>query len=225
MSVSPDKEEEGIECKVVLVGESAVGKTSIINYFINNQFSGVLMSTPAPGSCYSNKTIHLNKENKTINLKIWDTAGQEKYRSAIKTTYKDADACVFVFDITNLHSFEEVKNYWVNEIKSNAPEEIILAMAGNKSDLYQYEEVKSSEVKKFAKEINAIYKSTSAKEGKGIEDLFTLIAKHFVLPKEELIDNMSKSEKKKLKRERLNSFKIDNEESKNEEVVSSGCCF
>ena len=111
---------QAITCKVVLIGESGVGKTSIINRFVNNNFSSVLMSTS--GANFSSKTIFLEEENKSINFEIWDTAGQEKYRSLAKVFYKNSAVCVLVYSITDAHSMEGLKNYWKNEIKQEAPD-------------------------------------------------------------------------------------------------------
>jgi small GTP-binding protein len=107
-----------LQCKVVLIGESGVGKTSIINRYISNTFSNVLTATP--GASFTSKTIFLKDYNQSIKFEIWDTAGQEKYRALAKVFYKTAAVCILVYDITRKTSFEELKNYWINEVKSNA---------------------------------------------------------------------------------------------------------
>ena len=113
-----DEEKQSIPCKVVLIGESGVGKTSIISRYISNTFSSVLMATP--GANFTTKTIFLQDENQSIKFEIWDTAGQEKYRALAKVFYKNAAVCILVYDITRKSSFEELKKYWVQEIKANA---------------------------------------------------------------------------------------------------------
>ena len=113
-----DEEKKAIPCKVVLIGESGVGKTSIISRYMTNTFSSTLGSTP--GANFTTKTVFLEDENQSIKYEIWDTAGQEKYRALAKVFYKNAAVCILVYDITNKKSFDELKNYWVNEIKSNA---------------------------------------------------------------------------------------------------------
>ena len=113
-----DGEKQSIPCKVVLIGESGVGKTSIISRYISNTFSSVLMATP--GANFTTKTIFLQDENQSIKFEIWDTAGQEKYRALAKVFYKNAAVCILVYDITRKASFEELKKYWVQEIKANA---------------------------------------------------------------------------------------------------------
>ena len=111
-------EEGALSCKVVLIGESGVGKTSIISRYISNTFNPVLTSTP--GASFTTKTVYLQEYRKSIKYEIWDTAGQEKYRALAKVFYKNAGVCILVYDITRRKSFEELKNYWINEIKSNS---------------------------------------------------------------------------------------------------------
>ena len=93
--------------------------------------------------------------------------------------YKDANAAVMVYDVTRAESFEEIKNYWSNQIKDNSPENIILAIAANKSDLIEQETVDEGEARNFAKELNAIFVTTSAKSSEGINSLFEEIAKKY----------------------------------------------
>ena len=135
-------------CKVVLLGESGVGKTSIITQFTEETFSEEQQSTS--GATFSSKEISCLGGKKNLKFEIWDTAGQEKYRALSKMFYKDAAAAVLVYDITRKASFEEIKNYWANEIKEYSPKKIVLAIAANKSDLFEKEEVdKSAELFSF----------------------------------------------------------------------------
>jgi small GTP-binding protein len=115
-------DEGALTCKVVLIGESGVGKTSIINRYTSNTFKSQMMATP--GGNFVTKNIIMEEENKSIKFEIWDTAGQERYRSLAKVFYKNATVCVLVYDVTRKSSFEELKNYWVKEIKENSPEDI-----------------------------------------------------------------------------------------------------
>ena len=118
--MADDEDDEGAQtCKVVLLGESGVGKTCIIARFINNTFEDNLISTT--GASYAGKTMTFDEYGgKSIKFEIWDTAGQEKYRALAKVFYKTAAVCILVYDITRKTSFEELKNYWVNEVKANA---------------------------------------------------------------------------------------------------------
>ena len=108
-------ENEAVQCKVVLIGESGVGKTSILNRFTSDIFYSSLKETP--GGNYAIKTIYIKDFNKSIKFEIWDTAGQEKYRALAKVFSKNAEVTVFVYDITRSDSIKELKNYWIKEIK------------------------------------------------------------------------------------------------------------
>ena len=174
-----DTETEYATCKVVLLGEAGVGKTSIISRYVSNTFSEVLMSTT--GASFATKKVELDDEHK-IKFQIWDTAGQERFRSLAKIFYQNAAVAVLVYDITRRDSFEKLKEFWIKELKENAPSDIILAIAANKSDLYENEVVSLKEGKDLSQEINAIFKSTSAMLSHGVEDLFKLIAEKFINP-------------------------------------------
>ena len=168
---------EGVESfKVVLVGESGVGKTSIITQFIDQTFQEDQQSTT--GGTFSTKSVVCDN-GKTLKFEIWDTAGQERYRSLTKMFYKDANAAVLVFDITRQDSFEELQNYWAQQIKECSPPEIILAVAANKSDLINKEAVDEEKSRAFANELGAIYVSTTATTVESINELFIEIAKKY----------------------------------------------
>ena len=161
---------DNITCKVVLVGESGVGKTSIINRYINNDFNENEQATLGP--IYKNKVIQYPKYNKSISFDIWDTAGQEKYRSVTKNFYVNAGIGIMVYDIRVKDSFENIKTYWSEQLQELGEENIILAIAGNKCDLFEEQNISDKEVKKFAKSINAVFQLTSCKESIGIDELF-----------------------------------------------------
>ena len=110
-------------CKVVLLGESGVGKTSIIDRFVNDNFEDGKAPTII-SSFVSKIMIFEDYKDKSVKFEIWDTAGQEQYRSLNKIFYKEAGAAILVYDVTNRSSFEEIKNYWYNQIKEFAPKNI-----------------------------------------------------------------------------------------------------
>ena len=112
-------DEGATNCKVVLLGESGVGKTSIISRYISNTYRN--QQLPTTGANFVTKTIILEDENKSIKFELWDTAGQEKYRSLAKVFYRNAAVCVLVYDITRKSSFEELKLFWIKELKENVP--------------------------------------------------------------------------------------------------------
>ena len=210
-----DAEIDYTTCKVVLLGEAGVGKTSIISRYVNNTFSDVLMSTT--GASFAIKKLEIDPEHK-IKFQIWDTAGQERFRSLAKIFYQNAAVAVLVYDITRRDSFQKLKDFWVKELKENAPSDIILAVAANKSDNYEFEVVSLKEGKELAQEINAIFKSTSAMLSHGIEDLFKLIDKKFINPS--LYINEPTITKKE--EEFRKNIKIKN--AKKQKVEKKKCC-
>jgi small GTP-binding protein len=164
-------EEENCEVvKVVLLGESGVGKTCIIQRYLNNTFDEEEMSTT--GASYASKTMLFPNYNKALKFEIWDTAGQEKFKALTRIFYKDSNIAILVYDITNKGSFEELKNYWLSQVKENSPKNCIISIAANKHDLFETEQVNEGEVRKFAEENNLMFRYTSALSAEGIDDLF-----------------------------------------------------
>ena len=167
-------------CKIVLVGDAGSGKTCIIHRYVNNKFEKSQMTTACPSVC--TKTISYPEYNKTINFDIWDTAGQEIYRSISKLFYKGASIGFLVYDVTNKNSFKSIKDYWYNQLKENTESDIIFNIVGNKIDLYELEQVTEEEGKNFAKSINAGFYLTSAKNNLRISELFFESGKKFIDP-------------------------------------------
>ena len=176
--------------KVVLVGESGVGKTSIVSRFTKDSFNADEISSSS--AQFISKTIKINEQS--IKFDIWDTAGQERFRALAKIFYKDAKVIILVYDIISKESFECLKKYWYKESSENSTADIFFVV-GNKSDLYENEQVSDEEGKKFAKEINAIFKLTSALSNTGIDRLFETIGKKILNPNfnEDDINDLSNS--------------------------------
>ena len=171
-----EKEKKLINIKIALIGDAGVGKTSIAMRYANNEFKDDYSSTG--GAAYSTKTIQT--ETQTIHLDIWDTAGQEKFRSVARSFYKDAVIVVLVYDITNQISFNNLKEVWLPEIKNNGEENIILGVVGNKNDQYENEDtVNEVEAKTYSDSINGIFKLVSAKTGDNINNLFNELLKEY----------------------------------------------
>ena len=168
-------EPEGI--KITLIGNSGVGKTSIINQYIDQTFDEANAATI--GANYSEKVI--TKNNKEYELNIWDTAGQEKFHSVGKHFYKDAYIVCLVYDITSQDSLEQLETIWYPDIQKFGEKYTILAVVGNKSDLYENDNLADeNHAKEFAQSINAIFMLTSAKTGDGIEKLFDTLVDKFL---------------------------------------------
>ena len=205
--------------KVVLVGESGVGKTSIITQFIDQTFQEDQQSTT--GGTFSTKSV-ICDNGKTLKFEIWDTAGQERYRALTKMFYKDANAAVLVYDITRKDSFEELQTYWAEQIKDSSPPNIILAVAANKSDLISKEVVDEEQARNFASSLGALFCSTTATTVESINDLFIQIAKKYTGCNEIRIkeedDGQNQVEEKK------DVMKLTKEKSSDKKDKKKGCC-
>ena len=200
--------------KAVLLGESGVGKTCIIARFINNTFENNIMSTT--GASYAGKTMAFEEfGGQCIKFEIWDTAGQEKYRSLTKIFYKDAAVAILVYDITRKESYEELKNYWYNQLKECSPSNIVIGIAANKCDLYDNEQVSEDEARNFANEIGAVFKLTSASTNQGIEELFKGVGCRVLDPN--YSENSDSNENKKNSGIKLDEKNADKKKKK-------GCC-
>lgn len=159
-----------VEYKIILVGDSGVGKTSILKKFINNEFNEDIKCTI--NIDFFSKSIKINK-NLYTNLKIYDTAGQEKYRALIKKYYQGTDGIILVFDLTNENSFNKLKS-WINEVSDNT-EKAQIILVGNKADLIE-RKIDEETAENFAKQRDIKYIETSAKEGTNILLLFEELA-------------------------------------------------
>ena len=166
------------------------GQYGGIGAFIQQDSDYVIISEPydgwpafEAGLNPGDKILEIEGYNKPINFQIWDTVGQEQYRSLNSLFFKDAQICLMVFDITRDETFESIKDYWYDAIQQNGLEGVIIGIAGNKNDLYAYEKVNRKEVRLFSEEIKSIFKFTSAKQNFCIKELFTELGKRFVSSK------------------------------------------
>jgi small GTP-binding protein len=166
------------DCKVVLLGGSGVGKTSIITRFVSSTFNENHSATI--GGYFLNKEIFIEKYNIDIKLNIWDTAGQERYRSLTKFFYKDAKIIILTYDITSPETFVELKDYWFEQLKNIAMDNIVIGIAGNKFDLIEEEKVREEEVREYAREIGASFRFTSALNNNGIDELFKELVEKYI---------------------------------------------
>lgn len=158
------------EYKVIMMGDSGVGKTSIIQRFAKHTFDFSMETTV--GASFLSKSV--KTERGTTVLNIWDTAGQEKYKSLISTYARNANAAVFVFDLTSPSSFSNINQWYDELLKYCDLEETLIFIVGNKGDLEITVPEQSAMI--WAKEHNTIYMRTSARSGSGVKDLFIHVA-------------------------------------------------
>ena len=171
-----DNEKDYESVKVTLIGGTAVGKTCIIRRYSDNIYVENPPSTS--GGSYSEKCVTI--EGKNIHLNLWDTAGQERFRALGKHFYKDAYIIILVYDITKKATFQEIKDVWYPNVKQNGEKYTVLAVVGNKSDLYEEEQVTENEAKEYAKEINALFMLVSAKNGDNVNNLFDDVLRKYL---------------------------------------------
>ena len=160
-------EHEEIKYKLIVIGDENVGKTSIINRFKSNQFVGDY--EPTVGLDF--QSIPLLIDNQNVTLLLYDTAGQEKFRSLIPLYTKDANIIFLIYDTTNYESFTNIEK-WYESLSNINKEEAIFILVGNKIDLTEERKVKEDEAKKYADEHNYIFQELSALTGEGIQELF-----------------------------------------------------
>ncbi|UJR35616.1 hypothetical protein I4U23_028366 [Adineta vaga] len=162
--------------KMVLLGESAVGKSSLVLRFVKGQFHEYQESTI--GAAFLTQTVSV--DDTTVKLELWDTAGQERYHSLAPMYYRGAQAAIVVYDITNADTFSRAK-VWVKELQRQAAPNIVIALAGNKADLAAKRQIEVVDAQAYAEENGLIFMETSAKTAMNVNDIFMAIAKK--LPK------------------------------------------
>ena len=160
---------EDIVYKVLLLGDSSVGKTCFLLRYCDKTFQDAHLSTI--GLDYRLKSMTL-KNKKNIKLQIWDTAGKDRFRAITKNYYKGANGIILIYDVTNLQTFENVKN-WITQIREEANKNVVIFLAGNKADLPEESRaVQKEDGQKMAEEYNIPFQETSAKEGINVNETF-----------------------------------------------------
>ncbi|EJD02261.1 GTP binding protein [Fomitiporia mediterranea MF3/22] len=157
--------------KIVLLGDQSVGKTSLITRFMYDTFDNTYQATI--GIDFLSKTMYL--EDRTVRLQLWDTAGQERFRSLIPSYIRDSSVAIVVFDITNRQSFLSTRK-WIDEVRSERGNDVIIVLVGNKADLSDKREVTLEQAQELADELKIMFMETSAKAGHNVKSLFRKIA-------------------------------------------------
>ena len=202
-----------IDCKVTLLGDSGVGKSSLIGRYISGLFTNGLISTT--GANYSQKIIE--KDNNKLRLNIWDTAGQEKYRALGRNFYKDAIIIALVYDVTEKESFNSIKTNWLPDVKKYGEKYNILAIVGNKCDKYEDERITEEEASAYAKEIGARFFLVSACTGDGVDEMFSELANIYFSPE-------FSSKREEIEKDRSKTITIKKNDLTRQNSKSKGCC-
>jgi len=192
------------QLKIVLIGQSSVGKTALINQYMNKLFIETSITTIGTDKFAKIETI----KNSEIKLNIWDTAGQERFRSLSPLFLKGSNIVLMVYDITNKSSFIELKNFWYEKVKDNT-KNIILGIIANKSDLYEKEVVSIDDGKKFAKDCKAFFYESCAKNYDTTRQMFIYAVEEYV-------------EKYNLEKNEKSNITVNN--NKNENKKKKKCC-
>ncbi len=162
--------------KILLLGDSTVGKTCFLLRYMDDSFLDLHMATI--GLDYRLKTMIL-EDQKIVKVQLWDTAGQDKFRAITRNYYKGASGIILLFDVTNIKSFENIKK-WINEIKEEISEKVSIILIGNKIDNANERKISKEQGEKLASEIGVKFFETSAKTGEGINEcVFYLVKKIF----------------------------------------------
>ena len=161
--------------KIMIIGESLVGKTALITKYTKNIFGGTYLMTV--GIDFQDKFININ--GKKIRIEIWDTAGQERFRNIAKNYFQSSDGFLLVYDITKKSSFEKL-DFWNEQINLNAPKNTKYILIGNKKDLNNEREVSKEDGDNFANKNNIQFYETSAKDGTNVNYVFELLAKEII---------------------------------------------
>eukprot|EP00163_Fabomonas_tropica_P010149 TRINITY_DN201_c0_g1_i9.p1 TRINITY_DN201_c0_g1~~TRINITY_DN201_c0_g1_i9.p1 ORF type:complete len:214 (-),score=57.16 TRINITY_DN201_c0_g1_i9:561-1202(-) len=163
--------------KVLMVGDSGVGKSTILTQYADGTFNN--SSIPTIGVDFKIRTTQVGDH--VVKAQIWDTAGQDRFRTITNQYYRGSEVVIVAFDVTNADSFHNV-HYWLEELDRHAPEDVQLLLVGNKCDLSPHRVISPATIAEFAQSIGVEYVEVSAKEGDGIEKMFNPLSLSLSLP-------------------------------------------
>ena len=166
------EEEYDFIFKVLLLGNSDVGKSSMLLRFVDSVWNDAF--TPTIGVDFKVKTLEIN--NKRVKMQIWDTAGQERFRTVVSTYFRGAHGILLLYDVTNKDSFKNLEN-WLIEIEKNSNQKVLKILIGNKCDLTEDREITTEEGQTFANRNGMEFMETSAKMNTNVSEAFTTLGK------------------------------------------------
>jgi small GTP-binding protein len=163
---------DGNEYKIVLIGDSGVGKSSLVYFFLHNK--QIIGTVPTIGAAFSIKNVTIGSKN--VKFNIWDSAGQERYRSLVKLYYHNTTGCLCVFDISNHKTFENI-DFWINDYKRNTSQDSIIVLVANKSELDQsLWQVSENEINELVRKYGCDCILTSCVTGQNVNEVFFKLA-------------------------------------------------
>ncbi|CAD8092283.1 unnamed protein product [Paramecium primaurelia] len=206
--------------KIVFLGEQAVGKTSIINRFIFDNFTG--NEQPTVGIDFISKTLQV--DNKSVRLQLWDTAGQERFRSLIPSYIRDSQAAIICYDITNEKSFQNLPR-WIEDVKEERGDEVLIYILGNKIDLESERLISTKQAEDKAKELGAQFQEVSAKNATNVAEFFKKLSYELLgNPAEQSQNQQQQQQQPKTQQPQIqlqNQPRIQDNEDKKQ---GGGCC-
>ena len=197
--------------KLIFLGDQGVGKSCILNRFMNDTFTEEYQATI--GLDFQSKNVQI--DNQDIHLLLYDTAGQEKFRSLIPMYTRDANIILLVYEVTSKDSFLHL-NHWLNDLTTVKKDEVIFVVVGNKTDLEDKREVSREEGEQFAKDNDYLFAEVSAKTGEGFPDLFYKNLFERIRTKFRPGGQQPTTEVK--------DIKLTNEQDEKKKVTKKGCC-
>ena len=186
--------------KILLLGDSSVGKTCFLMRYTDNTFQDIHMSTI--GLDYKLKNVQL-ENGKMVKIQVWDTAGQDRFRSITKNYYKGAHGIILIYDVTEQKSFDNVKN-WMAQIKEEVSERVSIVLVGNKIDDEDNRKISTEQGESMAKDYEIMFFECSTKTGQNIDEIFNNLVK-------KVVENFSKSSDS-------------GQKLKNKKKKGKGCC-
>ena len=209
--------------KIIIVGDSGVGKSCLSIKATRNYFEDFY--SPTVG--FEFLTFNVKVDEKIVKLQIWDTCGQEVYRSLISSFYRSASLAIIVYSIENADSFNNIEK-WLNDIKTQSNPDVKIFLIGNKADLEDKRKITKATGEKFCQEHQISYfAETSAKTGFNVENVFVEVAKELYIQHEDIKNRLSRSGSISLleynKEENNNKYNLENEDEENRQ--KKVCCF
>ena len=209
--------------KIIIVGDSGVGKSCLSIKATRNYFEDFYSSTVG----FEFLTFNVKVDEKIVKLQIWDTCGQEVYRSLISSFYRSASLAIIVYSIENADSFSNIEK-WLNDIKTQSNPDVKIFLIGNKADLEDKRKITKATGEKFCQEHQiSFFAETSAKTGFNVENVFVEVAKELYIQHEDIKNRLSRSGSISLleynKEENNNKYNLENEDEENRQ--KKVCCF
>ena len=208
-----DKKDYNYLFKILILGDSFVGKTNMLKRFLNDEFD--MNTKETVGVEFGSKNFILGEKEDIVKAQIWDTAGQERYRSVTKAYYKGAKGALLVYDITRKSTFENIDN-WLIDLRTNADKDILILLIGNKSDLIDNREITEEEARTKAEQYNIAFLETSAKTGDNIDKAFTQLIEEVYKANMSMLQSNVEIEE--------NNGDGVNLVDKNDQTKKKGCC-